>query len=299
MGQPRRSTRREESRTQAASRRPRGVAQVAVAGSRHRFGDQRRGQRRADDIPLLERLVPEPNNIPLPGAKHGDAPTLPTATGTDEDGVFLNLRTTTLLAIALTLYLIGGRVLTAIASLSPVPIPVECILIGLFMGMFPRRTATVFYVATCGLLVAETLINIPNLIIVMQTAINGGLALSSNPIQAPPIMASYSGSLRIVVSVLAIMVLVKYRMKAVKALLKILLDTALIIIYIVAPMAIFAFIIFGFNGVSVTNLEALPISLTYVFVLWDIYITVTGPFVARWMFNRIGIYKRIPKIFRG
>lgn len=211
----------------------------------------------------------------------------------------MNLRTVTLLAIALTLYLIGGRVLTAIASLSPVPIPVECILIGLFMGMFPRRTATVFYATTCGLLVVSVLINIPNTIIVMQTAINGGLALSSNPMEAPPIMSSYSGSLGIVVAVLTIVVLAKYRMKAVKAFLKIMLNLALIFTYLIMPMAVFTFIVFRFSGASATNLDILPISLTYVFVLWEIYITVTSPFVARWMFRRIGIYKRIPKIYRA
>ena len=212
----------------------------------------------------------------------------------------MNLRTITLFAVALTLYLVGASVLNLISSLLPIPIPVECILIGLFMGMFPRRTATIFYAVTCGVLVVETLINIPNLITLLQTGMNLALVMESiHPIE-PLIMNDYSRALWVVVIVSSIIVLVKYRMKVVKIFFGIMLNLLIITVYALAPLGVFGFAVIRLSGVSADNLiNVFPVLFTYIIVLWDIYIIVTGPLVARWMFRRIGIYRRIPKIWQG
>ena len=211
----------------------------------------------------------------------------------------MNLRTITLFAVALTLYLVGSTALGLISSLLPIPIPVECILIGLFMGMFPRRTATVFYTVTCGLLIVETTVNIPNLITIMQTGMNLALAMESIHHIEPIITNSYSMALWIVVIVSSVVVLVKYRMKAVKVFFGIMLNLLLITVYALVPFVVFTFVIIRLSGASADNItDAFPILFTYIIVLWDIYLTVTGPLVTRWMFRRIGIYRRIPKIWQ-
>lgn len=209
----------------------------------------------------------------------------------------MNLRTITLLAVALTLYLVGSTALKLISSLIPTPIPVECILIGLFMGMFPRRTAAVFYAVTCGLLIVETIVNIPNLIMVMQTGINLALAMEMIHHIEPIIGNDYSGLLWVVVIVSSIVVLAKYKMEAVKIFFGIILNIVLIFVYAFVPFAILSFIVFRLSNILTNNIiDVVPISMAYIFALWSIYITVTGPFVARWVFKRIGIYRRIPKI---
>ena len=207
----------------------------------------------------------------------------------------MNLRTITLFAVALTLYLVGSTALELISSLLPIPIPIECVLIGLFMGMFPRKTAMVFYAVTCGILIIETLASIPNLVITIQSIQNFGLALETNPVDAPIINSLW---LEIIVLVLSIMVLVKYKMEAVKAFLNVMFKLILFTIYIVAPMFIFIIIIFGLKPVGGV-LNTSPVLIACTLVLWDIYITVTGPLVARWVFRRIGVYRRIPKIWQG
>lgn len=212
----------------------------------------------------------------------------------------MNLRTITLFAVALTLYLVGASALKMISSLLPIPIPVECILIGLFMGMFPRRTATVFYAVTCGFLVIETIVNIPNLITVMQTGTNLALAMeATHPIE-PLIRNDYSGALGLIVIVSSILVLVRYRMKAIKAFFEVILNLVLILIYVGVPLVVFSFIVFRLSNVSINNIiDTAPISVAYIIVLWDIYLTVTGPLVSRWVFRRIGIYRQISKIWQG
>jgi len=203
----------------------------------------------------------------------------------------------TLFAVALTLYFVGSSALNLISSLLPIPIPVECILIGLFMGMFPRRTATIFYAVTCGLLVIGTIVSIPNLMITAQSMINLGLGFEKNPIEAP---IANSFTLGIIFVVLIVFALIRYRMEAVKMFFEVMLKVILITAYICAPMAVFIFVVFGINGVPFDKvLNVPPLLFVYPLVLWEIYITVTGPLVARWVFRRIGIYRRIPKIWQG
>ena len=115
------------------------------------------------------------------------------------------------------------------------------------MGMFPRRTATVFYAVTCGILIVETIVNIPNLIILIQSMTNLALAMESNPVSTPLIMNDYSGALWIVVIIASIVVLVKYRMKAIKVFLGIVLNVIFLIVYTGLPLAIFAFTVIGLS----------------------------------------------------
>jgi hypothetical protein len=211
----------------------------------------------------------------------------------------MNLKTITFFAIALTLYLVGASALKLITSILPIPIPIECLLIGLFMGMFPRRTAIIFYIVTCGVIVIETLISIPNLMTVIQTTMNLGLALGSSPVTILPssTVANYSGALGAIVVILSIIVLVKYRMRVVKIFFEVMLVLVATTIYTTVPLSVFSIIVIGLSGLSVDELvSGFPVLLTYILVLWSIYITVTGPLVARWLFNRIGIYRRIPQI---
>jgi hypothetical protein len=211
----------------------------------------------------------------------------------------MNLKTITLFAIALTLYLVGASALKLLSSLLPIPIPIECLLIGLFMGMFPRRTAIIFYIVTCGIIVIETLISIPNLTTVMQTTMNLGLALESSPVTILPssTVANYSGALGAVVVILSIIVLVKYRMRVVKIFFEVMLVLVATTIYTTVPMFVFISVVIRLSGLSSNELvSGFPMLLTYIFVLMDIYITITGPLIARWLFNRIGIYRRIPQI---
>jgi hypothetical protein len=203
----------------------------------------------------------------------------------------------TLFAVALTLYLVGASALKMISSLLPIPLPVECVLIGLFMGMFPRRTATVFYAVTCGILMIETLMSIPNLIITIQSVLNLGSALKANPIETPMLDSFRLG---IILAVLVVIVLAKYRMKAIRVFLEVMLNLIFLIVYTMIPMVFFILFIVGIIGAPTDNImAATPLLFVYPLILWDIYITVTGPLVARWLFRRIGIYRRIPKIWQG
>ena len=211
----------------------------------------------------------------------------------------MNLKTITLFAIALTLYLVGASALKLVASVLPIPIPIECLLIGLFMGMFPRRTAIIFYVVTCGVIVIETLISIPNLMTVIQTTMDLGLALGSSPVTILPssTVANYSGALGAVVVILSIIVLVKYRMRVVKIFFGVMLVSVATTIYTTVPLSVFSIIVIGLSGLSLGELvSGFPVLLTYILVLMDIYVTITGPLVACWIFKRIGIYRRIPQI---
>jgi hypothetical protein len=203
----------------------------------------------------------------------------------------------TLFAVASTLYFVGASALNLLSSLLPTPIPVECVLIGLFMGMFPRRTATIFYAVTCGILVIKTLVSIPNLIITIQTILNLGSALKANPIETPMLDSFRLG---IVLAALVVIVLAKYRMEAIRVFLEVMLNLIFLIVYTMVPMVFFILFIVGIIGAPTDNImAATPLLFVYPFVLWDIYITVTGPLVARWVFRRIGIYRRIPKIWQG
>ena len=200
----------------------------------------------------------------------------------------------TLFAVALTLYFVGSSALNLISSLLPIPIPVECVLIGLFMGMFPRRTATVFYAVTCGIFVIETLMSIPSLIITIQSILNLGSALKANPIETPMLDSFRLG---IILAVLVVIVLAKYRMEAIRVFLEVMLNLILITAYVYVPMMALILVVLGISGASANKLADIPPLLVVLpLVLWDIYITVTGPLVARWVFRRIGIYRRIPQI---
>ena len=186
-----------------------------------------------------------------------------------------------------------------IASILPVPIPIECLLIGLFMGMFPRKTATIFYLTTCGLLIVNILTSIPFLVATMQAAVNFGLAMESTPTSTTSVVdnyVNYLGALGVVMIVSVIVGLAKYEMRAIKVFFGVVLSVIFMLVYIDAPLGVFVFIVGRLSGIPLDRLVSDPILLVYGFVVLNIYIILTGPFIARWIFRRIGLYRRIPRI---
>jgi len=214
----------------------------------------------------------------------------------------LNHRSIALLGVAICFYIVGKPIFGVISNSIPMLIGWSGLVVGLFIGIMPKREEALLYVSTVGYETFDLIINLPQLQIEANTAFDGVKIISLIE-DVPRESYQVNGLIVILLNILTVimgltMIIVIY--KIIKKLIQYFKEQPVLTSLLLTSWTPFIYMYFRMNkflgGDLVTNLEHGKIIFMEFMLVMGIWFIIFSPLYGYLLFKWLGIYKRIPQI---
>lgn len=207
-----------------------------------------------------------------------------------------------LLGIAFCIYFIGGAVFDSLGSVLPFLCVMDMVIVGLFMGLLPKREGGVLFLVTALVDVTQVFINIPYREAEL-TSIFSMVALTSTP-EMDFVAQSIPEWLIVPALIAYVMICAIVVYSIFKSLLRLLHQGKTIIILASTQILVFfilgAYIFIPFisdPNILTTNPLLMSNLTVKLLTLLDLYLVLVSPLFGYYFFRWLGIYRRLPHIY--